>query len=133
MVRINKKRFALSLAIVGAIGVPVSTKSFKSAHLGRWATVYEDDADRYLKTIGLGEYYCIVAARKDDMEREICQRAYHLRGQNVIERREAIPNSLGRMIVYALIGFLTPWIIIFGIPPIVKLYARWMTEESKTN
>jgi hypothetical protein len=139
VVRLNKKRFALSLAIIGAIATPIWTKSLQSASeafpISFEYENYIDDADRYLEAHGINKWACIIGTNKET-ERNICEESRHLVGNNTIvekttEYRGFRYELLAPFLRDIILSFLTPFIFVFVVPSIVRAYLRWVTDESK--
>ena len=123
--RINSRRLGLSLAVIGAIVVPVWTGSFSLSSFRLWTHSFEDDHDRYLESRGINRYSCIISP---SAEVEACKAARALAGQNVIESNNFAPESLVKLIRDLLLGFLVPLVIVLIAPRIAGGYWRWLTR-----
>lgn len=131
---LNKRRFALSLAIVCAIGVPIYTGSAKQAYRQASIPIFEDDEYRYLAAHGMNPYTCMVGKSwgySDEDQRKTCDEIKNLAGQNRIVRAEFNPKALLPLLRDVLLGLLAPFLLLFLIPPIGRLYWRWVSEHSK--
>jgi hypothetical protein len=132
MARLNRKRFALSLAIIGAIVTPIWTGSLNKAHA--WHFTFEDDQTRYLTARGMKPYSCYIAGllKNYDVESEpkICSETENLVGKNVIQKSEFYPSGLVPLTRDLLLGFLTPFLLVLLVPRLARAYLRWVTKPA---
>jgi hypothetical protein len=126
----------LSVAIIGAVVTPIWTGSLREANRHSWSATYEDDAKRYQQAHGLKPDACLLAQYfshhyDDDNERKICEDSESLRGQNVIQKNISHPMAFVPLLRDSLLGFLTPLILVFFVPPLAGAYSRWVTGPPK--
>ncbi|MGA8613719.1 MAG: hypothetical protein WB760_19010 [Xanthobacteraceae bacterium] len=143
MPRLNRNRFAASVAIIGAVVTPIWTGSLREANRHIWTGErFEDDAVRYQKAHGLRPDACFLAHLgrsyllyddkghyDDDNERKICEDSDSLRGQNVVVVGKYNPAVLAPLVRDLLLGFLLPLGLVFFVPPVVAGYYRWVTKS----
>jgi hypothetical protein len=131
---LNRKRFALSVAIIGAVVTPIWTGSLRKADRHSW--VIEDDAKRYQQAHGLKLDACFLAQQfthhyDDDNERKICEDSDSLRGQNEIVKEMFNPMGLVPLMRDIVLGFLAPLAFVFFVPPLARAYYQWITAPPK--
>jgi len=132
--RLNLKRFALSLGVVGAIATPILTGSFKDAVNRSWGITLEDDEYRYLVAHGMNPYTCSIDQYFNQYggnERKICGEIRGLVGQNVVQKSFFNWTPLKRVLTDLLLGFFAPFVFVLFVPRVAKAYFGWVTQSSK--
>ena len=128
--RINMMRLALSLGIVGAVILPIRTKSFHQ--FGR-ETTYEDDQTRFLAANGMNDYDCIIMSMPGerpptDAEKAACSNSENIRGQHRIYTSTYHPSALLPLARDILVGFLGPFLVVLLVPKFARAYWGWLTR-----
>jgi hypothetical protein len=135
--KINQRRLALSLGIVGAVLLPISTGNLKklSSKPSIFTKVYETDTVEEKKALkfyadnNFDEIDCVYVLGRDNRNKhtkELCDE---------VDKFKTIKTSIGgvtdefvQFMLVSLLGFLIPSLIVLLGPRLVMSYVNWLTR-----